>query len=217
MVSYKCERCKKKFSHRGDYSRHIERKKICKIVVDEQPDSDVEEDEVDEEQEVVIKLQRNQCAHCLTILSTGSNLSRHITRCKVNKNKIREEVRQELLATMNKTVQQAYTGRTATNKNTGRVSVNRTKSNNSQAITPSKTQIREVVRQEVRTAMNKNAEQVSANHSNSNNAPAITPQNVQINNSNIRLVALDKDDLSGIIDEQIRDFIAKKNWTLHTT
>jgi uncharacterized C2H2 Zn-finger protein len=60
MVGYKCKRCHKIFNMKGDYTRHINRKFLCKPVIVEKNDNQF------------------KCKECNNSYSQKTNLYRHI-------------------------------------------------------------------------------------------------------------------------------------------
>nr|QBK88995.1 MAG: uncharacterized protein LCMiAC02_00880 [Mimivirus LCMiAC02] len=71
MVSYKCDRCNKIFTHKNDYRRHINRKNSCSKIT----------------QKLLKKNKLFECSMCHKTYSRKFNLNRHITQfCKARNN-----------------------------------------------------------------------------------------------------------------------------------
>jgi len=83
MVSYKCSRCGKIFNHKGDFTRHKNRKNPCKIKnkISKNPKNPKSNPK---------QFHRPSCPECGKRYSSSSNLNKHIRRsCPVLKNKVK--------------------------------------------------------------------------------------------------------------------------------
>lgn len=73
MVTYKCDRCDKVYNHKGDYLRHLNRKKPC---------SDLGVTSIRPRQTIYSEF---QCQNCQKMYHNKSNLNRHIQQyCEKN-------------------------------------------------------------------------------------------------------------------------------------
>lgn len=103
MVKYTCTRCKKIFKQKIDYVRHINRKRPCQVVYDNDDDKlDINIDVVNTVSEIgsndpqnstngpQITPKKYQCKYCKRYLSRKAHLNRHYTTCK-RKKEIDEE------------------------------------------------------------------------------------------------------------------------------
>ena len=75
MTNYKCNRCNKLYSHKGDYTKHLNRKIPCKtispIIV-----SNLVQDSPNQNKKF-------KCSKCSKTFANKSNLNRHTSRsCK---------------------------------------------------------------------------------------------------------------------------------------
>jgi hypothetical protein len=83
MVSYKCEKCCKKFSHKSDYIRHTKRKVPCKSSEEQEKNSKLQNIEVGE---VVTVGGKFKCYYCDLTFDDLNLLERHCKlQCKCNK------------------------------------------------------------------------------------------------------------------------------------
>lgn len=100
MVEYTCNRCNKKYNHKGEYARHISRKNPCK--------QDCESDNTHKIEHIGVKLAEISkvpqklaelanseinciCLFCNKILSDKYGLQRHLKTCKEKKQKDKTE------------------------------------------------------------------------------------------------------------------------------
>jgi len=119
MVSYNCNRCGKIFSHKVDYTRHINRKFPCKSDEDNKNELSkittnlphkttlLTQSSTQNMSEKVIPQQKNKliCNYCQKEFSRADSLNRHISKfCKVKKNQDneKEDLLQKLLEEMKK-------------------------------------------------------------------------------------------------------------------
>lgn len=94
MTIYECNRCSKKYDHKGDYTRHIERKRPCKAKIVEAIEDEIIEQVIEENEEskdyisTVDDNEINVCKLCSATFCNKYSLERHMMgRCKVIKQK----------------------------------------------------------------------------------------------------------------------------------
>ena len=95
MVLYTCEKCKKEFSLKGDYTRHLNKKIPCSPKITEPCKKSSKHTEVPIESNPLM------CNYCKKIFSRKDALNRHLVdRCKVKKSQddSKEQLFQKLLA-----------------------------------------------------------------------------------------------------------------------
>lgn len=95
MKTYECDRCKKVFTLKGDYTRHLNRKIPCTEQLQIVIDNTTKESKKDEqsEQKTIVK---NKCEYCHKIFSRADALSRHTDKyCKVKK--LQDDSNEQLL------------------------------------------------------------------------------------------------------------------------
>ena len=100
MVIYVCNRCNKKYTHKGHYLRHLNRKNPCKnmAILDEENDSENSAHFLHifapkNVQKCAKNVQKNEkkninnyiCAFCDKVFSRKFTLKRHILTCKKKK------------------------------------------------------------------------------------------------------------------------------------
>ena len=105
MVVHKCEVCKKIWSKKSDYIKHVNRKFPCKTPDLEESQNDIKESLSDPKESLFKNSERieNQCNWCMKIFTTNSNYNRHIrNNCKTKKksDKEKQELFAKLLAEM---------------------------------------------------------------------------------------------------------------------
>ena len=80
MVVYECERCHKKFNHKGNYNAHINRKKPCNISNKESKEVIVNS--------IIKESIDNKCMYCNQVFSRADSLKRHLLNYCENRNRI---------------------------------------------------------------------------------------------------------------------------------
>ena len=80
MVLYICSLCNKKFNHKGDYTRHINRKNKCKII----PSNNKTLKKLSIKSNVK-NTNGFECEYCKIIIKRKDNLKRHFKICKIKK------------------------------------------------------------------------------------------------------------------------------------
>ena len=83
MVLYICSLCNKKFNHKGDYTRHINRKYKCKII----PSNNKTLKKLSIKSNVK-NTNGFECEYCKIIIKRKDNLKRHYKICKVKKDNL---------------------------------------------------------------------------------------------------------------------------------
>ena len=78
MVVYECERCHKKFNHKGNYNAHINRKKPCKVINDESKELIINS--------IINDSNDNKCIYCNKVFSRLDSLKRHLLKYCENRN-----------------------------------------------------------------------------------------------------------------------------------
>ncbi len=90
--AYKCERCSKHFKQKIDFTRHMNRKNKCKLIL---PNNKKE----------------YKCTYCMKMFSKTSNVSRHLNICKNKKMQDHKETSFiQLLQKFNKKLDLAING-----------------------------------------------------------------------------------------------------------
>ena len=86
MVNYICSICNKKFNHKGDYTRHINRKKTCNVITsiwENIKKSDIKSpSNCSKTCTVVQKNEQFKCKYCKKTFKKKFNLKRHVKTCK---------------------------------------------------------------------------------------------------------------------------------------
>jgi len=100
MVEYICKRCNKRYNHKGEYDRHINRKNPCEHLEENVYASKIEQIElklaeiIKNPQKIaeIPKMEEKYiCSFCVKTLSDKYGLQRHIKSCKVKKQKEKTE------------------------------------------------------------------------------------------------------------------------------
>jgi hypothetical protein len=99
MVTYKCNRCKKIFKLKGDYTRHLNRKIPCKA--DDENGHNKYKTTAIELKATFMKLKttakvckvvnNRECVYCLKIFARPYNLTVHLGKCKIKREKDQEK------------------------------------------------------------------------------------------------------------------------------
>ena len=89
MVIHKCPKCTKEFSHKCDFTRHINKKNSC-IPIHTEPYQNVPKNtEIQTNVKIKVSTQKDKnikCNYCDKLFSQVSSLNRHLKdRCKIKK------------------------------------------------------------------------------------------------------------------------------------
>ena len=85
MVLYICSLCNKKFNHKGDYTRHINRKNKCKIIPSNNNNIVIKKKEETFQNR---NSSKHICNYCNRSYSRRPNLNKHLKTCKVKKDNL---------------------------------------------------------------------------------------------------------------------------------
>ena len=191
MVEYECEQCNKKFGHKGDFIRHVNRKKPCNNQLQNSAQLQnspqlLHEDNILEKEKCVNELKCNQC---LKTFSKMSNLTRHQNgRCKKVSKENTEEIYNKLLAEMTKMMEEK-------DKKINNLITEVKKLKNKTVLVKGR-------RKTINTNSNNNT---NINNNNTNtNIGQFNQQNI-----NVKLVAFKKEDLSFITDDVYKKILNK--------
>ena len=107
MVEYKCDTCNKIYKNKFDFTRHLNRKKPCKLT--DSYGSKMTQNFYsvkDKKSSIITQVinnakindsfieKKHECPYCKTIYSKNSNLNRHIRSCKIKEKESNEEKEQ---------------------------------------------------------------------------------------------------------------------------
>ena len=112
MVNYVCSICKKEYNHKGDYNRHINRKKKCELLSTTR--SKIRKKEVNKPSNCsktgtgVPKNEQLSCKYCKKMFKKKFNLKRHLKTCKEKEknDNLKEELFELLLVNQKKQKEQ---------------------------------------------------------------------------------------------------------------
>jgi hypothetical protein len=105
MVNYKCSICNRKFNHKGDYKRHINRKNKCKEKSSQNIQKLNNKNIVPKKEQSfqTRNVERFICIYCNRSYSRRPNLNKHLKTCNSKKqNELKEKMFELLLKKMEK-------------------------------------------------------------------------------------------------------------------
>ena len=215
MVEYKCDKCNKKFNHKGDFSKHTKRKFSCvnedsEILND--PSKMIKMDFTDHTEfpdnklEIINNTKSDtestnetdfHCKICDKKFSSHSNLIRHQKKnCNKTSNK-NNEVNVENTAEIFKTLLEEY-----------REKIKLSEEKMARIIHENEEKINKLATEVRKLKKCKKSTNVKNSNNNINNTANIGQLNQQ-NNINVKLVAFKKEDLSFITDDVYKKILNK--------
>ena len=207
MIEYKCNKCYKKFGHKSDYVRHINRKNPCNSIYPNLDPVDPDLDPIDPDLDPVdadncIKCDpvtencnnNLKCNLCGTSFTIKSNLTRHLKdRCKMKNGNINEQ-NKETSEEIFKRLLAEYEEKMTKMMEIKNQEINELKKKVNKLESNKKDQNKKISKKNI------NSNNTTTNSNNTTNT---------INNINIKVVAFKNEDLSHLTDEAYIKILGK--------